>query len=288
MTRSCKWGNCKNTDWKSKSPGLRFIPFVKPFGRYADVERAKRWIDLCGRKNFSVKNITHDSYICAHHFHNYENKSELNPILNNELEPYSFLTWLQSPENYPKFVQTKGNTVEKQNKKLKNNPEHLQNIEKNEEDFEQVSYNTNNPWQVSDYNEFLYYCCPECTYRSKQIEEFEHHAIHVHLVEINEENLIKEEEEEEKSHQNINEPELKVEKEPDLSLSSYISSKLSSSSQKQNQQQHTCEYCRAIFKTKSELEVHIDDIHMGGQQSFQDLRPGPSKIESNDCEVSVK
>ena len=88
------------------------------------------------------------------------------------------------------------------------------------------------------------------------------------------ENSIKEE------PQSIND--FKVEKQ-DLSLSSYICTKLSP--QNRNQQ-HTCEYCRAIFKTKSELEVHIDDIHMGGQQSFQDLRPGPSKIESNDCTVS--
>ena len=266
MTRSCKWGNCKNTDWKSKSPGLRFIPFVKPFGRYANIERAQRWIDLCGRKKFSVKNITHDSYICAHHFPNHEDKNDLNPILNNELEPYSFLTWLQSPESYPKFVPTKGNTVEKLNKKpssTKNNLENVKNVDKNEYNFAQVSYT--NPWQVSDYNEFLYYCCPECTFRSKQIEEFEHHAIHVHLVEINEENVAKEEE----KPQNLN-AELNVEKEQDLSLSSYICTKLTSSQKQNQQQQHTCGYCRETFKTKSELEVHCDDIHMG-----------PSKEEFN-------
>ena len=84
MTRSCKWGNCQNTDHRSPSggPTLRFIPFAKPFGKHADVERAKKWIDLCARKDFSVKTITNDSYICAHHFPNYETKEELTPMLN--------------------------------------------------------------------------------------------------------------------------------------------------------------------------------------------------------------
>ena len=45
--------------------------------------------------------------------------------------------------------------------KLKSkNPENLPNLKKTKDN----SY-TSNPWQVSDYNEFLYYCCPECTYR---------------------------------------------------------------------------------------------------------------------------
>merc|ERR1712203_321902 len=89
MTRSCKWGNCNNSD--HKSPTLRFIPFAKPFGKHADVKRAQKWVDLCARKDFSVKSINNDSYICAHHFPNYETKEELTPQTNKELEPYSFL-----------------------------------------------------------------------------------------------------------------------------------------------------------------------------------------------------
>ena len=41
-----------------------------------------------------------------------------------------------------------------------------------------------NPWKVSNLEEFLYYCCPECIFRCKRIEEFEQHAIIAHLVEI--------------------------------------------------------------------------------------------------------
>ena len=101
---TCSMGLCKNN--KRKNPTLRFIPFVKPFGRFANEERAKRWVHLCGRKDFTVDQITQNSYICAHHFPNYENKKDFNPILNKELEPYN----LFSSKTHPKFEKTKGNT----------------------------------------------------------------------------------------------------------------------------------------------------------------------------------
>ena len=104
---TCSWGLCKNNS--QKNPTLRFIPFVKPFGRFADEKRAKRWVHLCGRKNFTVDMIKRTSYICAHHFPNYHEKKDFNPILNKGLEPYSCL----SSYLPPKFVKTKGNTIEK-------------------------------------------------------------------------------------------------------------------------------------------------------------------------------
>ena len=104
MTKSCAWGICVNTD--NKTPTLRFIPFVKPHGPLGDQARAARWVYLCGRNNFSLENITQHSYICAHHFPNYEKKKDLNPLLNKDLEPYSCL----SSEIHPEFVPTKGNT----------------------------------------------------------------------------------------------------------------------------------------------------------------------------------
>ena len=55
MTRTCSWGICLNTD--RKNPNLRFVPFVKPYGRFAEPGRAARWVKLCGRKNFTVENI---------------------------------------------------------------------------------------------------------------------------------------------------------------------------------------------------------------------------------------
>ena len=105
MTKTCSWGNCINTD--HKNPTLRFISFVKPYGTLGDHARAARWVYLCGRKNFSLENINQHSYICARHFPNYHDPKELNPHSNKNLEPYS------SRKVQPKFVQTKGNTVEK-------------------------------------------------------------------------------------------------------------------------------------------------------------------------------
>ena len=110
MTKSCAWGVCPNTD--NKNPTLRFIPFVKPNGRFGDRPRAAHWVYLCGRKNFTLDNITQHSYICAHHFPNYEKKSQLNPILNKELAPYSCMT----SEIHPKFFPTQGNTGKKTRK----------------------------------------------------------------------------------------------------------------------------------------------------------------------------
>ena len=104
MTRTCSWGICLNTD--RKNPNLRFVPFVKPYGRFAEPRRAARWVKLCGRKNFTVENITKNSYICAQHFPNYEHKNQFTPILNQDLEPYSCLSF----EAHPKFVPTTGNT----------------------------------------------------------------------------------------------------------------------------------------------------------------------------------
>ena len=37
-----------------------------------------------------------------------------------------------------------------------------------------------NPWAVSDLEEFLFFCCPECDFKKKNIDEFLNHAINIH------------------------------------------------------------------------------------------------------------
>ena len=37
-----------------------------------------------------------------------------------------------------------------------------------------------NPWLVEDISAFLYYNCPQCTYRSQETQVFEEHAISKH------------------------------------------------------------------------------------------------------------
>ena len=46
-----------------------------------------------------------------------------------------------------------------------------------------------NPWQVSHFDEFLYYCCPECIYRSQDLDNFEEHANNIHMIDIHKEQL---------------------------------------------------------------------------------------------------
>ena len=60
----CCYGLCKS-DSRRKEAGVRFLPFPKP-NRYPDI--ARRWVQLCGRANFSVNKINRNTYICSKHF----------------------------------------------------------------------------------------------------------------------------------------------------------------------------------------------------------------------------
>ena len=37
-----------------------------------------------------------------------------------------------------------------------------------------------NPWLVQSFDEFLFYCCPECNYKCQLHEEFNSHAVTAH------------------------------------------------------------------------------------------------------------
>ena len=67
----CCWGKC-NSDIRNKHradmAGVFFIPFPKPYGRKADICKAKRWAKACARKNFNYTNINRNTYICSKHF----------------------------------------------------------------------------------------------------------------------------------------------------------------------------------------------------------------------------
>ena len=47
--------------------GVKFFPFPKPKSK---LERCKAWIKACGRKNFTINNVTRNTYVCSKHFHN--------------------------------------------------------------------------------------------------------------------------------------------------------------------------------------------------------------------------
>ena len=40
--------------------------------------------------------------------------------------------------------------------------------------------NNENPWSVSNLNEFLYFCCPECDLKDHSKEHFLQHALNEH------------------------------------------------------------------------------------------------------------
>ena len=66
MVKTCASGLCHNNN--KKHPDKGFALFVQPKGRGADFERAKIWVQLLGRVNFTVENVTRQTYVCSDHF----------------------------------------------------------------------------------------------------------------------------------------------------------------------------------------------------------------------------
>ena len=75
-TKHCCWGQCNNGSRYpdrlpnslkelEKSGKKAFITFIKP---KHDLKRCKCWENECYQKDFSVSNITKDTYICAVHW----------------------------------------------------------------------------------------------------------------------------------------------------------------------------------------------------------------------------
>ena len=63
MVKSCVYASCKKNT--KNSPGLNFIPFVKPS---VFPERAQKWLEIVGRTDLSLKDIKNTTYICQKHF----------------------------------------------------------------------------------------------------------------------------------------------------------------------------------------------------------------------------
>ena len=68
MVKRCAWGMCKSdTRYNEREymKGVTFFPIPKPKTR---CEECKIWVKACGRKYFTVDNVTKHSYICSKHF----------------------------------------------------------------------------------------------------------------------------------------------------------------------------------------------------------------------------
>ena len=94
----CVYKNCGLTEFKC--PELKFARFVQP---KSDLERAKTWIKLIGRDDFSVKDINYTSMLCEKHFKPNEN---LNWRINKSLEPlrYDFKIAVEDDDNFQNSV----------------------------------------------------------------------------------------------------------------------------------------------------------------------------------------
>ncbi|XP_006818134.1 uncharacterized protein LOC100371622 [Saccoglossus kowalevskii] len=67
-TRHCCYGLCRSDSrygYRESMKGVYFIPFPKP---HLGMEKSLRWVRACRRENFTVSNITKDTYICSLHF----------------------------------------------------------------------------------------------------------------------------------------------------------------------------------------------------------------------------
>ena len=68
-TKHCCYGDCKSDSRKIDDNNIFFIGFGNGFPKpNKQPEKCKRWVQNCGRKVFTVKNVNKDTYICSLHF----------------------------------------------------------------------------------------------------------------------------------------------------------------------------------------------------------------------------
>ncbi|XP_076349849.1 uncharacterized protein LOC143246664 [Tachypleus tridentatus] len=68
VNKHCCWGSCRSDSrysGKESMRGVVFIPFPKP---RRSREKCERWVRACLRKDFSIQNVTKNTYICSKHF----------------------------------------------------------------------------------------------------------------------------------------------------------------------------------------------------------------------------
>ena len=67
-TKHCCYGTC-TSDSRYKQPGVWFIGFGNGFPKpNKEKEKCLRWVNNCGRRDFGIKNVNKDTYICSLHF----------------------------------------------------------------------------------------------------------------------------------------------------------------------------------------------------------------------------
>lgn len=83
MVKVCCYGLCKSSDGPDGfEDGVTFIRFPQP--RY-NLSKCRKWAQLCGRSDFSHKNVTNFTWICSKHF---PTGVDLDFRKNKDLEPF--------------------------------------------------------------------------------------------------------------------------------------------------------------------------------------------------------
>ena len=72
---------CTSNSRKKDCKELRFVAFPKPSH---NLSMARKWVNLCRRKDLTIKTITRHTYVCSLHF---EEGTELDWRKNPSLEP---------------------------------------------------------------------------------------------------------------------------------------------------------------------------------------------------------
>jgi hypothetical protein len=87
-----------------------FIPFPKPS---QGIEKSRRWISACSRKNFDVSNITRNAYICAVHWPGEKGPTDKHPdplkatLTPSELTAKASCTKKKAPKEWSFYISKK-------------------------------------------------------------------------------------------------------------------------------------------------------------------------------------
>lgn len=77
----CCYGSCASrqnarTKTVPGAPGIFFIKFPSP---KTDTEKCSRWVNACGRMDFTNTDVKRSTYICSRHFVDFSGPTLLNP-----------------------------------------------------------------------------------------------------------------------------------------------------------------------------------------------------------------
>ena len=105
IIKKCCYGLCESTSVSPECKDVTFIRFPQP--KY-NLTKCRQWAQLCGRSDFSHKNVSTFTWICSKHF---PKDVDLDFRKNKDLEPYLYPG--QVSRSAPKPLKTYGRAQRK-------------------------------------------------------------------------------------------------------------------------------------------------------------------------------